>query len=152
MAERGLDHWITEYWDTALARWVRIDSEILGTGHVDRPEDLAPGEFVTGGEAWVQYRSGLIDPDVFGVTGTGHAWGRAEISGNAVRDPAVLCKLGTLPWDGGGRMTAAYEDKTGPGYDRLIDTVAAVCARDDPLSLTRLFAYEDLAVPQRIVG
>ncbi|MDN3029606.1 hypothetical protein [Streptomyces sp. S.PB5] len=131
---------------------MRIDSEILGTGHVDRPEDLAPGELVTGGEAWVQYRSGLIDPDMFGVAGTDHAWGWAEISGNAVRDFAALSKLETLPWDEWGRMTAAYEDKAGAGYDRLIDTVAAVCAKDDPLSLTRLFAYEDLAVPQRIVG
>ncbi|MCC5474510.1 hypothetical protein [Streptomyces barringtoniae] len=49
-------------------------------------------------------------------------------------------------------MTAAYEDKTGPEYDQLIDTVAAACAKDDPLALTRLFVDEDLAIPQRIVG
>ncbi|MGW1507388.1 transglutaminase-like domain-containing protein [Streptomyces mirabilis] len=150
--QRGLDHWITEYWDAGQARWVRIDSEILGKSHVDRPEDLAPGEFLTGGEAWAQYRSGLIDPDTFGVAGTDHAWGWAEISGNAVRDLAALCKHETLPWDEWGRMTAAYEDKTGPEYDQLIDTVAAACAKDDPLALNRLFVDEDLAVPQRIVG
>ncbi|MFD8394927.1 hypothetical protein ACFV2N_38505 [Streptomyces sp. NPDC059680] len=30
--QRGLDHWITEYWHTDQARWVRTDSEILGMG------------------------------------------------------------------------------------------------------------------------
>lgn len=149
---RGLDHWITEYWDDGQARWVRIDSEILGKGHVDRPDDLAPGEFLTGGEAWGRYRSGLIDPDMFGVAGTDHAWGWAEISGNAVRDLAALCKQETLPWDEWGRMTAAYEGRTGPEYDQLIDKVAAVCAEDDPLALAVLFADEDLSVPQHIVG
>ncbi|MEU4085257.1 transglutaminase domain-containing protein [Streptomyces aureus] len=150
--EQGLDHWITEYWDTDRVRWVRIDSEILGTQLVDNPQDLAPGEFLTGGEAWTRYRDGLIDPATFGVAGTDHAWGWAEISGNAVRDLASLCKYETLPWDEWGRMTEAYDDKAGPEYDQLIDTVAAVCAQDDPTALTRLFAHEDLAVPQRILG
>ena len=34
---RHNDHWITEHWDGT--RWVRIDSEILGFGILDRPED-----------------------------------------------------------------------------------------------------------------
>ena len=50
---RSVDHWITEYWDPQDQRWVRIDSEVLGRGVVDRPEDLAPGRFLTGGEAWL---------------------------------------------------------------------------------------------------
>ncbi|MFD8394928.1 hypothetical protein ACFV2N_38510 [Streptomyces sp. NPDC059680] len=94
----------------------------------------------------------MIDPDTFGAAGTDHAWGWAEICGNAVRDLAALCKHETLPWDEWGRMTAAYADKTGPEYDQLIDKVAAACAKDDPLALTRLFVDEDLAVSQRIVG
>ncbi|MFE2540478.1 hypothetical protein [Actinacidiphila glaucinigra] len=89
---------------------------------------------------------------VRGSAGTDHAWGWAEISGNAVRDLAALCKHEMLPWDEWGRMAAAYEDKTGPEYDQLIDRVAATCDKDDPLALTRLFVGKDLAVPQRIVG
>lgn len=146
---RGVDHWITEYWDEDRNRWVRVDTEHLGKNYVDHPDDLAPGEFLTGGEAWLHYRNKSIDPALFGVAGTDHAWGPHEISGNAVRDLAALCKQETLNWDEWGRMTAAYEGETGPDYDQLIDAVADTCAEDDPLALTRLFAHEDLAVPQR---
>ncbi|EKX64397.1 transglutaminase-like domain-containing protein [Streptomyces ipomoeae] len=149
---RGLDHWITEYRDEDRHRWVRVDTEHLGKGFVERPDDLAPGEFLTGGEAWIQYRNGLIDPGTFGVAGTDHAWGPAEISGNAVRDLAALCKQETLNWDEWGRMTAAYEGRIGSDDDRLIDLVADACAKDDPPTLTRLFANEDLAVPQHMVN
>lgn len=149
--DRGVDHWITEYWNEDQNRWVRVDTEHLGRSYVDRPDDLAPGEFLTGGEAWLHYRNGLIDPAMFGVAGTDHAWGPHEISGNAVRDLAALCKQETLNWDEWGRMTAAYEGKTGPDYDQLIDVVADTCAKDDPPALTRLFTQEYLAVPQHLL-
>jgi hypothetical protein len=51
-----------------------------------------------------------------------------------------------LPWDEWGRMEACYQGKTGPGYDLLIDTVAATSASDDPVAITRLYDREDLAV------
>ncbi|KPI15166.1 transglutaminase domain-containing protein [Actinobacteria bacterium OK006] len=149
---RGVDHWITEYWDADERRWVRVDTEHLDHGYVERPEDLAPGEFLTGGEAWIQHRKGLIDPQLFGVFGTDHAWGPAEISGNAVRDLAALCKREMLPWDEWGRMTEAYEGKTGPDYDRLIDMVAEACLGEDPTALTGLFANEDLTVPHHMIS
>ena len=50
-----------------------------------------------------------------------HAWGPAEIRGNAIRDLAALRKLEMLPWDEWGRMTASYQGKTGPDYDALMD-------------------------------
>ncbi|WP_234439921.1 hypothetical protein [Streptomyces bicolor] len=84
--------------------------------------------------------------------GTEHALGPHEISGNVVRDLAALCKRETLNWDEWGRMTAAYEGRTGPDYDRLIDVVAEACAEDDPAALILLSAHEDLAVPRHITG
>ncbi|ANS69781.1 hypothetical protein SLINC_7557 [Streptomyces lincolnensis] len=151
-AGRGFDHWITEYWKSEERRWVRVDVEHLDKDHVEHPEDLAPGEFLTGGEAWTRYRAGLIDPQTFGVPGTDHAWGPAEISGNTVRDLAALGGREMLPWDEWGRMTEAYDGLTGPEYDDLLDAVAEACAGQDPAALTRLLGHRDLAVPADMAG
>lgn len=149
---RGIDHWITEYWSDGDHRWVRVDTEHLGKIPVGHSDDLSPDEFLTGGEAWVRYRAGLVDAQMFGVVGTDDAWGPAEISGNAVRDLAALCDREMLPWDEWGRMTAAYEGTTGPDYDRLIDVLADTCAEDDTPALARLFGHADLAVPGRLLS
>jgi hypothetical protein len=141
---QGLDHWIVEY--ARDGRWVRLDPEILGGSIVDSPERLRSGQFMSGGEAWIAHRQGRIDASTFGVYGTDN-WGPAEISGNAVRDLAALNKVEMLPWDEWGRMTAAYQGRTGADYDELIDTVAAVCAADVTAAVAALYASEDLAVP-----
>ncbi|MFF0659453.1 transglutaminase domain-containing protein [Micromonospora tulbaghiae] len=141
---QGVDHWITEY--RHGGRWVRIDSEISGSSLVAKPEDLAVGEFLTGGEAWTAFRDGRIDAAQFGVYGTEN-WGPAEIRGNAVKDLAALNKVEMLPWDEWGRMDISYQGKTGPDYDALIDTIAAVCASDDHGAIADLYVREDLAVP-----
>jgi hypothetical protein len=149
---RNVDHWITEYRQAGTGRWVRIDSEILGGSLVPHPDDLAPGEFLTGGEAWTWYRGGSVDGQLFGVVGTDHAWGPAEIRGNAVRDLAALCQREMLPWDEWGRMTASYAGQTGAGYDDLIDQIAATCAADDPAAMTALYASGDLKVPGQLMS
>lgn len=147
---QGLDHWITEYWDDHAARWIRIDSEILGQSILTHPEDLTPGEFLSGGEAWSALRRGEIDAATFGVYGTEN-WGAAEIRGNAVKDLAALNKVETLPWDEWGRMTEAYEGKTGPDYDDLLDTLAAVCADDTPAAIAALYERDELRVPLDLI-
>jgi hypothetical protein len=139
----NVDHWITEYWDE---RWIRIDPTILGGTQVPGPADLADGEFLSGGEAWTRFRAGA-DGMTFGVPGTTHAWGPAEIRGNAIRDLAALRKREMLPWDEWGRMTDSYEGGTGPDYDSLMDAIAAACASDDTDAIARMYASEDLAVP-----
>jgi hypothetical protein len=115
---QGLDHWITEYWDDATRRWMRIDSEILGQSVLTHPEDVRPDEFLTGGEAWDAFRRGEIDTSHFGVYGTEN-WGVGEIRGNAVKDLAAPNKVETLPWDVWGLMEDAYQGKTGADYDEL---------------------------------
>lgn len=148
---RNVDHWIVEFWNVAERRWVRLDTEIIGTSVVARPDDLAEGEFLTGGEAWCAYRDGA-DPQSFGVAGVASAWGVGEIRGNLIRDLASLCKVETLPWDEWGRMEASYDGRTGPEYDRLMDVIAATCAGDDPVAISRLYASEDLEAPPHMSG
>ncbi len=147
---QGLDHWVTEYWDKEKSKWVRVDSEILGQQVLARPEDLQPGEFLSGGEAWSAYREGRIDASSFGVYGTDN-WGAGEIRGNLVKDLAALNKVEMLPWDVWGRMEEAYKDDVGAGYDELLDEVSAACADDDPAELSRLYAREELGA-RRTVG
>jgi hypothetical protein len=147
---KSVDHWVTEYRRDGDSRWARIDTELLGTAVVPDATDLAPDEFLTGGEAWQRYRAGSVDPDSFGVAGVDHAWGVGEIRGNAIRDLASLNKVETLPWDEWGRMDASYHGRTGADYDRLMDTVAAACASDDPATLAATYASEDLTVPEHL--
>lgn len=147
---KGLDHWITEYWHGGRARWVRIDSEILRQQILAEPEDLRPGQFLTGGEAWAAFRDGRIDVAAFGVPGTSN-WGPAEIRGNAIRDLAALNKVETLPWDEWGRMDASYKGETGADYDDLLDVVATVCADGDPAAVADLYARDELRVPSALI-
>lgn len=152
MPGRNVDHWITEYWHTGEKRWVRIDTEILGQQLVGDPSDLDVGEFLTGGEAWTRYRCGQADGQSFGVAGVDYAWGPAEIRGNAMRDLAALCQREMLPWDEWGRMEESYQGRTGPDFDRLIDAMATTCASDDHAAIARLYASEDLAVPEEMTA
>ncbi len=148
---RGFDHWITEYWHDGEHRWVRIDSEHLGRPVLANAEDLPPGAFLTGGEAWSQFREGRIDAQHFGVVGTQN-WGPGEIRGNAIRDLAALNKVEMLPWDEWGRMELSYQGKTGPEYDQLIDSVAAACAAPDTSDVAALYALQELQVPRELIG
>jgi hypothetical protein len=150
-AGKGVDHWITEYWHESEGRWVRVDAEFLGLSVFADADDLRPGGFLTGGEAWTAHRDGRIDAGQFGVYGTEN-WGPAEIRGNAIRDLAALNKVEMLPWDSWGRLTASYKGETGADYDELIDDVAAACASADPAAVTGLYATDELRVPDALIG
>jgi hypothetical protein len=146
----GLDHWIVEYGDDPTGRWVRVDTEVLGLSVLEHPEDMPDGAFLTGGEAWSEYRAGRVDAATFGVHGTEN-FGPAEIRGNAIRDLAALNKVEALPWDEWGRMKDSYRGLTGPDYDELIDEVAAVCASAAPAAVASLYARDEFRVPAELI-
>ena len=146
---QALDHWIVEHREPA-GRWIRLDPEVLAQDVVEHPEDLAPGAFITGAEAWQACRRGDIDATTFGVHGTEN-FGPAEIRGNLVKDLAALNKVEMLPWDEWGRMTDAYEGATGEDYDELLDEVATACAADQDDDIHDLYQHPDLCVPEHLL-
>jgi hypothetical protein len=95
------DHWMTEYWDSAAERWVQVDAQLddlqkqvlkIGFNTLDMPH----GQFVLAGEAWRMCRTGLANPDDFGIF-QWHGWD--FIRGNLMRDFLSLNKVVILPWD-----------------------------------------------------
>lgn len=148
--DRAVDHWITEWFSPSEDRWVRVDSEIIGLdlGLVAHPHDLAPGEFLTGGEAWRRCRDGRSDPATFGVHGTEN-WGIGEVIGNAIRDLAALNKVEMLPWDEWGPMEACYRGEITDDVEDLIDEIADASERDDLAELGSL--HERLPVPAALI-
>ena len=143
---QGLDHWITEYWHEGERRWVRVDSEVIAESVVRDPTDLEPGQFLSGGEAWAAFREGTIDASCFGVYGTEN-WGPAEIRGNAIKDLAALNKAEMLPWDEWGPMPAMYRGNAPPGFDEILDQIAAASAADNIAAISDLYAAGELTVP-----
>ena len=142
-----LDHWVVEYWDHAELRWVRVDPEILGFAFVEAPHDLADGEFLTGGEAWIRCREGRAIHRPSALMACPENFGIGEVRGNLIRDLAALNKVETLPWDEWGRMEASYAGETGTDYDDLMDVIAAACGSGDESAIAALYASHDLAMP-----
>lgn len=132
-----VDHWIVEY--QTGGTWARVDPQVDVSYQSGRPVATPPDwippipEFITGGEAWLAYRAGRVDAEIFGVTGAGDDKGPAEIRGNAIRDLAALNKREVLPWDNWGRMEDSYSGRTGDDYDRLVDVIAAAANPGDEL-------------------
>jgi len=148
---RYVDHWVTEYWEDARHRWVRIDAQLDDlqraaiTPRFDT-EDLPAGPFVAAGEAWQRCRGGDADPASFGIF---DMWGLWFIRNNVVRDLAALNKMELLPWDNWGPMTFMTEpDAAGL---TLMDTIAGVLVGDDAEAIRRAYESSDeLRVPETV--
>jgi hypothetical protein len=141
----ALDHWIIEVRAEGPS-WVRVDPEILGSDPVRDPEHLVPGEFLSGADAWLAFRSGEVDGSTFGVCGSEN-FGPAEIRGNLVKDLAALHKVESLPWDEWGRMTEAYEHRTDAAYDDQLDEIARAIDRADADSMREWFDQPSFRPP-----
>ncbi len=53
------DHWITEYYDAGAGCWKLADADIFGFAEVD-VTDIPRERFLTGGQAWLSFRSGAV--------------------------------------------------------------------------------------------
>jgi hypothetical protein len=121
------DHWVVEYWQADSGRWVMLDtqmddlqSEVL---HLDfDPSNMPAGRFVCGGEAWQMARTGLANPDDFGI----FEWkGMDFIKGNLLRDLLALVQFEVLPWDSWGIVETPYSQLSPKEID-LLDHAARI--------------------------
>jgi hypothetical protein len=97
------DHWICEYWQADERCWVMVDAQLdafqrEALGIAFDPLEVPPGQFVTGGEAWLMCRAGEADPDMFGIFDMHGIW---FVRADLIRDFLSLNKVEILPWDGG---------------------------------------------------
>ena len=66
------DHWVAEYWNAAEERWVLVDAQLDEFQRREMqvafdPLDVPRDQFIVGGAAWKMCRSGVADPDSFGI-------------------------------------------------------------------------------------
>jgi hypothetical protein len=60
------DHWINQYWSDEQQQWVTIDVDgSLSLADDFDPYDIPDGKFDFPGKAWLDIRSGKVDPDYF---------------------------------------------------------------------------------------
>jgi len=126
------DHWVTEYWNLELSRWIFVDAQLdelqcnvmkIPFDTLDVPRD----QFIVGGKAWQMCRSGEQEPDKFGIF---DMHGLGFVRGNLVRDVASLNKMELLPWDCWGVILNEQLDN--PDDLGALDEIAALTAGDVP--------------------
>lgn len=147
------DHWIVELWSESDARWIRTDPQlddvqldILGIDF-DR-DDLPPGRFLSGAEAWQASRTGALDSESFGIQDMRGSW---FIGGAAIRDLAALNKVETHTWDTWGAMNQMTGRLDAEQVD-LIDSVAETIIHDDLKQIRRLYGNESLTMPGTVIS
>jgi hypothetical protein len=148
-----IDHWVAERWNGK--EWILSDAQMdplltKTIGFDFDPADVPRDRFVVGGQAWIQYRAGELDPNKCGLTIPGEqgAW---WIASNLIRDVAALANLELLPWDVWGRMPEP-EDAIDADLTALLDDLAAVTADPDTAAgaRARYEADDRIRVPEQV--
>ena len=126
------DHWIVEYWNSGQKRWILVDAqldafqrEVLKVPF--NPLDVPRDQFIVGGKAWQMCRSGLDNPDHFGIF---DMHGLGFVRGDFIRDVASLNKVELLPWDCWGIIESLKLDD--PDELALLDQLAELTSGDVP--------------------
>lgn len=185
------DHWICEYWDGS--RWIMTDPQLdpfqqgtlqnwarNGGGPLTVPEDrirtfnprrLRPGEFLSGGEAWMLCRNGKAKASDFGIGcpirpewNIDSLHGLWFIRGQLLRDFAALNKVETVPylvrickgldWKPWRLVSAKDGELSGKDLE-LLDTVAALSMDPDGSfdDVRKLYGENgDIRVPDPIIS
>ena len=109
-ADHFEDHWVCEYWDVKLSRWVLVDAQLdeihrrvlqFNFNALDVPKSA----FLYAGEAWCLCRTGKLSADRFGIFDLS---GLAFIKGNLIRDLFALATIELMAWDTGWGLLKDY--------------------------------------------
>jgi hypothetical protein len=110
------------------------------------PLDTPRDRFIVGGKAWQLCRSGITNPDDFGIF---DMHGIEFVRGDLLRDFLAFNKVEILPWDGGwGYMVELEPQQVASVYalmDRVAELILAVdaSASDDDLTAIRALYEQD---------
>jgi transglutaminase superfamily protein len=149
------DHWVCEYWNADQQRWILADTQIDDVQREWFPidfdvTDVPRDRFVVAGQAWAQCRSGISDPDNYGLTFTNES-GDWWIAANLMRDAAALLNTELLPWDCWGIMpepTDHISEASLALFDKLAEFTQSP---DESLSeLEQLMRDGRLQVPPKV--
>ncbi|MFH1523997.1 MAG: transglutaminase-like domain-containing protein [Chloroflexota bacterium] len=126
------DHWVVEYWDAGQERWIFVDAQLdpfqcEALKVPFNPLDVPRDQFIVGGKAWQMCRTGLDDPDHFGIF---DMHGLGFVRGDFIRDVASLNKVELLPWDCWGIIESIRLDD--PDELALLDRLAELTSGDVP--------------------
>jgi len=139
------DHVVCEYWNTAEARWMLVDSQLDDVWqHALKfkfdPLDVPRDQFIAASDAWTACRSGTADPAKFGIF-VGDLRGLWFIAAALIRDIAAFSKMEMLPWDVWGGMPRPGQELDTEQLT-FFDRLAAMTAAPDA-SFARLRAIHD---------
>jgi hypothetical protein len=149
-----VDHEVTEYWNAAESRWVRVDPQLddvqRGFLHITfDPFNVPSDQFVIPAEAWARCRAGAADPETFGIFDLHGLW---FIADNLVREVAWLNKHEMLPWDVWGGMPVpgdAFDEERLAFFDHLAELTRDPDASFD--ELREIYERDDrIRVPARV--
>lgn len=122
------DHWLIEYYDEEILRWVRVDAQLdeiqkAHFGVTFNTEDMPPeAGYLLGGQAWTRCRLGERHPEDFGYNKNWKGW--HSVKGNLLHDFNSLLGMELLPWDLWTELsTKKYNDFTRQDKD-LLDEMA----------------------------
>ena len=147
------DHWICEYWNDNQSRWIMVDAQLddfqcqelqVGFDPLDVPRD----QFIVGGKAWLDCRSGGADPAKYGIFDMRGLW---FVRGNLIRDVAALNKVELLPWDGWGLIDRKDDDISHEELSLLDEVASMTVAKVDFHAVRDAYGTnEGLEVPPEI--
>ncbi len=151
------DHEIVECWDAERQRWHLVDPEMSAL-HIKENEiafdvhDVPRDQFIAGGPAWQWYRSGKIDPNLFGVDPADDVKGAWFIATKLIQDLAAQNKQELLLWESWGLMLS--DDMLNEENSALLDRAAALTESGSEAFAEMQSLYEntpDLRVPSTVM-